>query len=136
MIISKTAARAAARYRRAEGISEEGTPEVKLTKIYSIGDEDGISEFNDGSLLFWTSGRGGFVIPGGLGVWPKDLGSVGMKERGEISDQGMPGDYEEESFGAWQELPDDIRQKAQGAFQSDKIGKYSLRSYFGDEVVV
>lgn len=36
---------------------------------------DGVSgcyEFTDGIQLFWTEGRGGFVVEGGLGLWPND----------------------------------------------------------------
>jgi len=30
----------------------------------------GCFEYSDGTMLFWTEGRGGFVVEGGLGFWP------------------------------------------------------------------
>lgn len=107
------------------GMLPEGETNTPVAvRTISIGDEDGITEFSDNTILFWTSGRGGFVVEGGLGFWPNSpKAEDNMVSHSEILSSGYGNSNYVES---WSELPSDILEKARNAFQSSEPGKYCL----------
>lgn len=52
---------------------------MKLIKIYDIEADFGAYEFNNGHVLFMTTGRGGFVVEGGLGYYAPSSKHVKMQ---------------------------------------------------------
>lgn len=105
----------------------------ELTKVY-VGDELGAYEFDDGTVLFWTSGRGGFVVCGGLGIWPPgDDFRERMREATKLAEEQLYR-FDESSI----ELGEtgfnhpDLIQKAREASQADPEhpSKYNLSNYY------
>ncbi len=101
---------------------------MKLVRVVSAGETDGAYEFDDGSVLFWTQGRGGFVVEGGLGFFPKvddfrakmQTAEQAFAESANFALIAVEGLYA---------LPEDLMKKAKDAAQSEQEGKYKLANY-------
>jgi hypothetical protein len=124
MNLSKIACRVAILF----GGPGSSKPGLHPVRTYSIGEHDGATEFSDGSVYFWTHGPGGFIVQGGLGIWPSDLGADGMQKVAEILDGEDYGQII--PLNSWEDLPDEIARKGVDAFQSGGgAGAYNLKSY-------
>lgn len=108
-----------------------------LKKIWSAGEEDGAFEFTNGAVLFWTSGRGGFLVEGGLGFYDPSEDALPSEYRemaraASVAVEAIGGEVEEcevVQLGGLYDLPSELMAKARAAYQSLEPGKYQLSRY-------
>jgi hypothetical protein len=108
---------------------------MKILTTYSIGDEDGVYVFDDGTVWFWTAGRGGFIMDGTMGIWPPtDDYKEQILARHEWTFSPEYDTGKMVTLKRWLDLPPDILGKAVLARQPTRPSKYSLIGALMQEV--